>query len=182
LIPVEKSADLNELMIELLVPFLLLVLALGLLVAEDLLPTGGALGLLAVGCLGLVLYLGFSRSFAIGCRYLVFEIVMVPGWIWAWWSLMSRTKLGRLAYLQPPEPHEVEVASERVELSRLIGLQGRALTSLRPSGMVDFEGRRLDGMAEEGLIATGSPILAVRVQSGRLIVRALTESATEDSC
>ena len=60
-------------MLEFVAPFLLVVLALGLLVAEDLLPTGGALGLLAAVCLGLVLYLGFSASIATGCRYLALE-------------------------------------------------------------------------------------------------------------
>jgi hypothetical protein len=41
--------------------------------------------------------------------------------------------------------------------------------------MVDFDGRRLDGVAEQGLIAAGSPVLAVAIRSGRVIVRALID-------
>jgi membrane-bound ClpP family serine protease len=166
-------------MLEFVVPFLLLVLALVLLVAEDVLPTGGALGLLAAGCLAFLLYLGFSNSLWTGCKYLALEVVLVPAGFWAWSTFMSNTRFGRVAFLQPPEAHEVDSSAQRADLSRLIGLEGRALTTLRPSGMVDFDGRRLDGVAEEGLIPLGSPILAVRVHSGRLIVRPVPEARSE---
>ena len=166
-------------MIEFVVPFLLLVVALGLLVAEDLLPTGGALGLLAAGCLIFLVYLGFAESLLVGLRNLVLEVVLIPAGFWCWSSLMAKTKLGRVGYLQPPEAHEVEVSAERSDLSRLVGLRGRALTPLRPSGMVDFDGRRLDGVAEEGLIASGSTVQAVRVHSGRLVVRVLADPTSD---
>jgi membrane-bound ClpP family serine protease len=168
-------------MVEFVVPFLLLVLALVLLVAEDLLPTGGALGLLAAGCLVFLLYMGFSESSATGFRFLALEVVMIPGGFWAWSSLLAKTKLGRFAILQPPEAHEVDLSAERPDLGRLVGLRGRALTTLRPSGMVDFDGRRLDGIAEQGLIPPGSAVTVIRVQSGRLIVRALPEAPTVGS-
>ena len=51
-----------------------------------------------------------------------------------------------------------------------MGQLGRALTPLRPSGMVDFDGRRLDGLSEEGLIPSGALIRAVRVRSGQLVI------------
>ena len=162
-------------MLEFLVPFLLVALALGLLVAEDLLPTGGALGGLAAGCLVFLLYRGFSESSATGWRYLAIEVALVPGGFAAWTFLISRTGIGRIASLRPPEAHEVMLSGEKADLARLVGLHGRALTPLRPSGMVDFDGRRLDGVAEAGLIPPGSPITAVRVDSGRLIVRPSSE-------
>ena len=162
-------------MSELLLPFLLLVLALVLLVAEDLLPTGGALGVLAAVCLLFVLYLGFSISSATGLRYLLVELAVVPSTFAASSFMIARTGVARSAYLRPPEAHEVDDPLDRPELGRLVGLRGRALTTLRPSGMVDFEGRRLDGVAERGLIPSGSPVLAVEVRSGRLIVRLALE-------
>lgn len=160
---------------ELLVPFLVLILALVLLIAEDLLPTGGALGILAAFCLLFVLYLGFSASSATGFRYLVMELVAVPSTFAASSFLIARTGIARSAYLRPPEGHEVDDSLDRPDLGRLVGHRGRALTTLRPSGMVDFEGRRLDGVAEAGLIPSGSPVLAVQVRSGRLIVRMAIE-------
>jgi membrane-bound ClpP family serine protease len=168
-------------MVEFVVPFLLVVLALVLLALEDLLPSGGLLGVLAACSLASLLYLGFSDSPSKGFRYLAFEAVSIPVGIGAWWFLMAKTKLGRVAFLKPPEAHEVDASAERADLARLVGLTGRALTTLRPSGMVDFDGRRLEGVAEEGLIASGSPILAVRVDSGRLIVRPAAEEPSNEA-
>jgi hypothetical protein len=46
--------------------------------------------------------------------------------------------------------------------------------------MVDFDGRRLDGLSEEGLIQAGALIQAVRVRSGQLIVRPAPEPPLEE--
>jgi membrane-bound serine protease (ClpP class) len=158
-------------MFELLVPFLVLVLAVILIAAEDLLPTGGVLGVLAGGCLLWFLYIGFSQSTALGIQYLLAELVAVPLVYLTSSFLIDKTGLRGLVALQPPELDEVNMTREGPELDRLIGLRGRALTTLRPSGMVDFDGRRIDGISEAGLIPSGAAILAVQVRSGRLIVR-----------
>jgi len=154
-----------------ILPFALLVLGLVLLVAEDLLPTGGALGLLAVACLLIVLYHGFVDSIEQGSRYLVAELVMVPAGYGALGVLIRRSALGRSASLRPPEPEETGVAHASGDLDRLVARSALALTPLRPSGMVELEGRRLEAVAEEGLIAAGSAVRVVRVRSGRLVVR-----------
>ena len=162
---------------ELLLPLLLVLLAIGLLFAEDLLPTGGVLGLLAAACLLFVLYLGYSNASSTGFRYLLLELAIVPVAYGAWALMLARTGVGKAAYLRPPEDDEVGRLHDRPDLDRLLGRRGTALTTLRPSGMVDFEGRRLDGVAEEGLIPAGSPVVAVHVRSGRLIVRVATDEA-----
>jgi membrane-bound serine protease (ClpP class) len=158
--------------LELLAPFLILVLAVVLIAAEDLLPTGGILGVLAVGCLLWFLYLGFSHSTYLGVRYVIAEAVAVPLFYFSSNFMIEKTGLKRLVSLQPPEIDEIDITREGPDLGRLIGLRGRAVTTLRPSGMVDFEGRRIDGISEEGLIPSGAEVLAVQVRSGRLIVRA----------
>jgi membrane-bound ClpP family serine protease len=168
-------------MIELLVPFLILSLGVFLLAAEDVLPTGGALGVLAAGCLILLLYLGFSTSTDLGVRYLIAEVLLVPMAYLTSMYLIEKSGLKRLVSLRPPEAEEVDLSSEGPDLGRLVGHRGRALTTLRPSGMVDFEGRRLDGQAESGLIPSGALVLAVEVRSGRLIVRALPGESTTDA-
>ena len=65
-------------------------------------------------------------------------------------------------------------------LEHLIGQFGRALTPLRPSGLVDFDGRRLDGLAEEGLIPRGALVRAVQIRGGQLVVRPASEAVLED--
>jgi membrane-bound ClpP family serine protease len=158
-------------MLELLAPFLILVLGVLLIAAEDLLPTGGILGVMAGGCLLWFLYLGFSHSTSLGVSYLVAEIVAVP-LVYATSSfLIDKTGLRGMVSLRPPDLDEVDITREGPDLGRLVGLRGRAVTPLRPSGMVDFEGRRIDGISADGLIPSGAEVLAVQVRSGRLIVR-----------
>ena len=160
-------------MSQLFLPFLLLSLGLILLVAENMLPTSGALGIVAAGCLLLLLYQGFAISPGTGLAYLATEILLVPVAYGASSYLLTKTGFGRIITLRPPEADEVAITREGPDLDRLVGRRGKAVTTLRPSGMVDFEGRRLDGIAAEGLIPPGAPVMAVQVRSGRLIVRVI---------
>ena len=52
-----------------------------------------------------------------------------------------------------------------------LGRSGLALTPLRPSGMIDVDGRRVEAMAESGLIGVGAVVTVVAVRSGRVVVR-----------
>jgi len=55
----------------------------------------------------------------------------------------------------------------------LVGTTGRAHTVLRPSGTAMFDGKRLDVIAESGIIEAGSPIKVVAVRDNQLVVRQL---------
>ena len=81
-------------------------------------------------------------------------------------------------YIQTAEESAPE--TKGVMLDHLIGQFGRALTPLRPSGLVDFEGRRLDGLSEEGLIPSGALVRAVQVRSGQIVVRAASEKTLDE--
>jgi membrane-bound serine protease (ClpP class) len=73
--------------------------------------------------------------------------------------------------LKAPTSEEIAVLNTGRRVDHLVGAQGRTLTPLRPSGTVEFEGRRLDAISEEGLIPEGSSVEAISVRSGRLVVR-----------
>ena len=57
------------------------------------------------------------------------------------------------------------------EFRELIGLQGVTITSLRPVGKVRIEGRRIDAMAETGIIEADTPIVVVDVYDNQIKVR-----------
>jgi membrane-bound serine protease (ClpP class) len=59
----------------------------------------------------------------------------------------------------------------RHSLDHLLGQCGRCLTPLHPCGLVDFEGRRLDALSEDGLIETGALVQAVQIRGRQLVVR-----------
>ena len=160
-------------------PLLLLAVGLILLVTEAFIPSGGLIGLLALGCLGVSLYQAFTvpESPYLGWKFLAAELFLIPAALMLAVQLWPRTPLARRMFLAPPTPEEVQAAPPRHRLDHLIGEYGRALTPMRPSGLVDFDGHRLDGLAEDELIPAGTLIRAVRIHSGVLVVRKADDQA-----
>jgi membrane-bound ClpP family serine protease len=152
-------------------PILFLAVGLTLLVAEGFIPSGGLIGILALGCLALSLWKAFSVSATLGFQFLAALFLLLPMALVVAAQLWPRTPLAKRIFLRPPAPEEVETSHQPDRLDHLIGQFGRALTPLRPSGVVDFDGRRLDGLSEEGLIPAGALVRAVQVRSGRIVVR-----------
>lgn len=152
-------------------PLLLLGFGLLFLMAEVFVPSGGMLGILAVGCLALSLWQAFQHSADLGLKFLAADFVLLPVAAGVALYLWPKTPLAKRIFLKPPEPEEIAVSHAALRLDHLLGQYGRALTPLRPSGAVEFDGRRLDGLAEEGLIPAGSLVEAVRVRSGQVVVR-----------
>ncbi len=153
-------------------PLVSVTIGLVLLAAELALPTAGLLFVPAVALLALGLYQAFSDSTALGWRFLAAEAVLVPSTVAGSIFGLSRTLLHpRRAGLSPPGEVDYGVAHAGPGLDELVDRPGRALTPLRPSGKVDFGGRRLEAVAEAGLIEPGSAVRAVGVRSGRVVVR-----------
>jgi membrane-bound ClpP family serine protease len=152
-------------------PLLFLVVGLMLLAAEVFIPSGGLIGILALSCLALSVWKAFAHSNALGFQFLVALVFLMPLALMLAAHLWPRTPLAKRIFLRPPDPEDVEPSHSGERLDHLVGQFGRALTPLRPSGLVDFDGRRLDALSEDGLIPSGALVRAVHVRSGQLIVR-----------
>jgi len=160
-------------------PLLLLAFALILLIAEVFIPSGGMIGILAAFCLVWSLWLAFRSSYSLGLRFLAADVVLLPMAFSLALYLWPKTPMAKHVFLRPPGPEEIEVSHAPHRLDHLVGEVGRALTPLRPSGLVDFDGRKLDGLSEDGLIAAGTLVRAVRVRSGQIVVRTAPDEAFE---
>jgi membrane-bound ClpP family serine protease len=161
-------------------PLLLLAFGVILLATEVFIPSGGMLGILALSCLALSLWQAFRHSTYLGLEFLLADFLILPLAVALAFYLWPKLPLANRVMLQPPAPEEVGVSHSGQRLDHLIGQYGRALTPLRPSGLVDFDGRRLDALSEEGLIPPGALIVAIRVRSGQLIVREATDASLDD--
>jgi membrane-bound ClpP family serine protease len=164
---------------QILWPLICLGIGLTLLLAEVFVPSGGLIGLLALGFLGVGIYLGFTTT-THGLLFLVALAIMMPLTLAAAVQLWPRSPMAKYIFLTPPTAEESAPEIRVHALEHLIGQFGRALTPLRPSGLVDFEGRRLDGMSEEGLIPAGALVRAVQVRSGQIIVRAANDQTLDE--
>ena len=57
----------------------------------------------------------------------------------------------------------------------LVGKRGRTSSVLRPAGIGDFDGVRLNVVTEGDFIESGRPIEIARVEGARIVVRARQE-------
>jgi membrane-bound serine protease (ClpP class) len=87
-----------------------------------------------------------------------------------WLSLkyFPRTKVGQHMILH--ETLQAARASPEAN-AQLVGREGIAQTVLRPAGIGQIDGRRLDVVAESDMIERGSPIKVVAIDGSRIIVR-----------
>jgi membrane-bound ClpP family serine protease len=152
----------------------LLVLGLVVVFAEVFIPTGGLLGLLAGVMLLTSVGLAFSEGLGTGLVFLTIIIVSVPSVIGAGMHYLPQTAIGRKLILVPPNPEDVDPATERDrELQQLVGQVGRTLTPLLPSGISDIDGRRVDTTTEGMSIDAGVIVRVVAVSGHRVVVRKL---------
>ena len=89
----------------------------------------------------------------------------------AFWGLYSRMRAGDplLGGILSREDGYV-AALPRPEL---VGIEGLALTDLRPAGTAEIAGERLDVVSEAGWITAGSPVRVLRAEGYRHVVRAV---------
>ncbi|KAF1084085.1 hypothetical protein SPSYN_02737 [Sporotomaculum syntrophicum] len=88
-------------------------------------------------------------------------------------KLMSRFNLWQRLTLSKRQLNDEGYRSSRDELVDFTGQEGITLTPLRPSGVAEVGGERLDVVSEGGFIPAGAKIKVVRVESIRIVVRAL---------
>jgi membrane-bound serine protease (ClpP class) len=61
----------------------------------------------------------------------------------------------------------------------LLGLEGTALSPLRPAGAAEIAGQRVDVVSEGGFIAAGAALKVVQVEGVRVVVRPLNRAVRE---
>jgi membrane-bound serine protease (ClpP class) len=167
----------------LILGFILLGVSIGLLLLELIVPSGGMIGLLCgVAVVGSVVCF-FRYDTLVGVIALLGYLTLGPmalvfGFkVWVNSPLAARMILG--ARHEPPsvgdeEAHEASERARRERIDRLrplIGARGRAVTALRPVGVVKIDGRRIDAMAEMGVIEPGTEIVVIEIYDNQVKVR-----------
>ncbi len=64
---------------------------------------------------------------------------------------------------------------------RWLGKTGLASTMLRPAGIAEIDGQRLDVVSDGALIEAGSPVVVTQVNGNRIVVRQVAHKNSEDS-
>jgi membrane-bound serine protease (ClpP class) len=144
----------------------LLILGFVLLVVEGFVPgmVVGIAGALSVITATVLAY----RQYGIGVGNLLLLVVLIGGAAFTLWWLRyaPRSRFARRWTL-----HTTVGSSKNGEESAVFGMEGEALSPLRPAGIADIGGRRLDVVTEGDLVASGTRIRVVKVEGNRIVVR-----------
>ena len=148
---------------------ILFVIGIGLIIAEFFLPGGiaGILGLAAIlGSLFLasdnIIHMGISILIAISVSILA-SILMIK-------VFGRKMKIFRKLILTDSTKTEQGYVSNKNRLE-LIGLEGYALTALRPSGTIVIEDERIDAVSEGAFILKDAKVRVVKAEGSRIVVR-----------
>ena len=153
----------------------LLVGALVLFAAEVCTPTFGLLAVAAVGCLVGAVYLCFTISPAVGVVAIVALVFLIPAYLWAMIKYLPRTALGRILQLRAQSKDPGEGTPDAAKLEALLGRTAVAETTLRPSGAIRIDDKRVIATAETGFIKEGATVKIVKAVGMNVVVREVKE-------
>jgi membrane-bound serine protease (ClpP class) len=152
--------------------YLLVAAGLILMAGEFLLPTGGILFAVGIGGLivGVVMTFTYEPMHGLVLAIALFVLLPIVGPLLI--KLWPHTPVGRHLVLSGPED-DATIAGMPVhtELEQLRGRYGKTVSPLRPAGVTEFDGRRVDTLSEGPLIEADRWVRCVEVRAGRVIVR-----------
>lgn len=156
--------------------WLLLLFGIGmvLILAEFIVPGGilgvmGALLLLTSGGLGIYYYPEYTVFIIIGETFGVVICVILGMMLIAQSGVARFLKLE--ASLNPDQGY-----TNQPDDVRLLGKTGTVLTQLRPAGIVEVEGIRIDAVSDGTFIEQGATIRVVEVHGNRIVVEAIEKA------
>jgi len=143
------------------ISILLIGLGLLLIFLEVFVPSGGILGVLALGFSGFGVYALFQGGHPVLALAAVAGVVttFILGF------RLGRERLGFKAVLAHPPP-----STEALLAATLVGKTGVAQTALRPAGVVLIEGRKIDVVSKGQFIEAGAQVRVVEYSENRVIV------------
>lgn len=151
--------------------YLLILIGLALLVGEVFFYTHGILSVLALAALIVAVTLAFGEGAYTGMTALVTMFVSLTILGILFFNFWPKTPMGKHFFLKAPEDDTLAHHPAHQELERLRGRFGRTISALRPSGITEFDGRRVDTLSEGNLVAPGQWVQCVEVKAGKVIVR-----------
>jgi membrane-bound serine protease (ClpP class) len=147
---------------------ILFVVGVVLMVSDLAIPSHGVLtglGIASVsGAIGVCFYINTWLGFAI----LLASLGLFPAamhWVVRYWP---KTRGGRQLVLPGPQP---PLAPRPLPVQ--IGQTGTAVSELRPGGVCEFEGDRVEVTSELGIINAGQSVTVVDIVNRKPVVRAV---------
>lgn len=152
--------------------YLLLAVAFVLMVTELFIPTGGICfvlaAVIAIAGVTLIFYYGDRTN---GLIALFTAFVGVPVLLSGIFYLWPESLWGKRLIPKPEDDMTIATLPANTQLEQLKGRIGRTASSLRPAGIVDFDGKRIDCVTEGMMIDANQWVRCIEVKAGRVVVR-----------
>lgn len=146
---------------------LCLLMGMALIVVEVFIPGFGLPGITGVSLVAIgVVWIGhhFGTLTAVGVLLVIIAVMAV---LVSWVLRQAAQGKGHSAlFLQ-----ESDALQKNEDMQVLLGRKGVTTSVLRPAGIGDFDGVRLNVVTEGGYIEKGRPIEIVRVDGTKIVVR-----------
>ncbi|MDO5377160.1 MAG: NfeD family protein [Clostridia bacterium] len=148
---------------------LCLMLGAGLIIVEVFLPGFGLPGISGVVLVGvgtLLAGMHFGALVAVGLLLVIIAVLAVL----ISWVLRSAAKgamCGSELFLHEKD----ELGGGHADMQAFVGKRGKTMSVLRPAGIGDFDGVRLNVVTEGSFINSGTDVEIIRVEGSRIVVR-----------
>jgi membrane-bound ClpP family serine protease len=163
----------------------LIAVAAILFFVEMNIPSGGLLSVLSLFSLAAGVFLLFKVDTNVGLIGAILSMLSIPFAIALAIKIMPHTPMGRLMVLKSKKRKGVELAMGeqgiaggrgREARKALIGVEGTAVTDLRPIGTCVIQGERQDCMAVQGSVKAGATIRVVSAEGMQVKVQEIKQS------
>lgn len=161
---------------------LLFFVGIALIVIELFVPSMGVLSVAAGICFIAAIVLAFRESTEIGAVFLAATVIAVPIVLFIGFKIFPSTPMGRRMILTAPDRSDAKPGADVSTEPRhdLVGRSGRAISALRPAGLVEIEDQRVDVITEGEWIDAGTDVVVTSAEGNRLVVKAEGESPAGD--
>ncbi|HAL45050.1 MAG: hypothetical protein A2Y12_03930 [Planctomycetes bacterium GWF2_42_9] len=151
---------------------IILIIICGILLAvEFFVPSFGLITVIAMCFLAGGIAIFFRIGPQAGWIGVITSAVLVPVVFFVFFKILPHTNMGKSLTLDPPAKKTAEGIPDAVELQNLLGKTGVTISPLRPVGMTDFNGNRLECIAESGYVERDKSVKVIKVEGTQLTVR-----------
>ena len=142
-----------------------------LIVIEIFVPSFGLLTLFSILSLsGGLLLIRNSTSLGIWTGVILAGLI-IPLVLWITYKLFPKTPIGKAIHLKAPIVPLGEGISKAQTNKNLIGKKGQVVSKLRPIGICNIEGKRIECISEAGFIEKDVDVLVIDFKGASLLVR-----------
>jgi membrane-bound serine protease (ClpP class) len=153
--------------------FVLIAVGLIAVFAELLIPAFGLIGLAGIGSVVAAVVFAYNHhGDAMGTIVLATALVTTPVALFLGLKYFPRTFIGKRLILSDSFDRDRGYASyTSAAYEGLVGKEGRAKTTLRPSGVAEIDGQKHSVVTAGEFIEQDAPVRVVRVEGSRVVVR-----------